>query len=64
MELLGMIFIIGFFIWMGATAVVIVMIILGIIGLFTLIPDNQRHMIKPGIGLVLIAGSLLLLISI
>jgi len=64
MELLGLIFILGLFAWLGTTAVAIVMVVFGIIGIFTLIPEEKRPLIRSIIGGLLIAGSLLLLISI
>ena len=64
MEFIGMLFIIGLFIYLGSAAVAVLMVALGVIGILTMIPDEKKPLIKPMLGGFLIIGSLLLLISI
>ena len=64
LEFIGLMFVIGLFIYLGSAAVAVVIVALGIIGILTMIPDEKKPLIKPMLGGFLIIGSLLLLISI
>jgi len=64
LEFIGMLFFIGLFCILGASSVILIFVLLGIIGVCSMLPEEAKPLVRRISGFVLMVVSLILLLNI